>query len=98
VSGFEPLTCRLQEACSRAMGPLPAPMPHESATTATETLGFPGDPFHDPFQAAGLSATRIQEPGLRLLVQQGERCEAVAVVMDDAVAVVTPGPPDCLGV
>ena len=52
VSGFEPLTCRLQEACSRALCPLPAPMPHESATAAPITRGFPDGPFHDPFHAA----------------------------------------------
>ena len=40
VSGFEPLTCRLQEARSQAMGPLPAPMPHESATAALKTVRF----------------------------------------------------------
>jgi hypothetical protein len=52
VSGFEPLTVRLQEACSRASCPLPAPMPHESATAALKTVRFPGGPFHDPFHAA----------------------------------------------
>jgi hypothetical protein len=41
----------LQEACSQALGPLPAPMPHESAAAAPKTKGFPGDPFHDPFHA-----------------------------------------------
>jgi hypothetical protein len=51
VSGFEPLTCRLQEACSRAVWPLPAPMPHESATTAPRALGLSAPPFHDPFHA-----------------------------------------------
>ena len=24
-------------------------MPHESAAAAPKTMGFPGDPFHDPF-------------------------------------------------
>jgi hypothetical protein len=52
VSGFEPLTCRLQEACFRAWCPLPAPMPQEIAVAAPKTQGFPGDPFHDPFHAA----------------------------------------------
>ena len=55
VSGFEPLTVRLQEACSIALGPLPAPMPHESATTAHKTLGFSAAPFHDPFHACPLA-------------------------------------------
>ena len=50
---IEPLTCRLQEACSHALDPLPAPMPHESATTAPKTLGFSVHPFHDPFHACG---------------------------------------------
>jgi hypothetical protein len=54
VSGIEPLTCRLQEACSQALGPLPAPMPQQRATAALKTTRFPGDSFHDPFHAAGL--------------------------------------------
>ena len=29
-------------------------MPHESAADALKTRGFPGDPFHGPFHAAGL--------------------------------------------
>lgn len=32
----------LQEVRSRALGPLAAPMPHESATTAPKTKRFPG--------------------------------------------------------
>jgi len=64
VSGIEPLTCRLQEACSRALEPLPAPMPHESATDAPKTKGFPGDPFHDPFHAAGLSVPFVPVGGM----------------------------------
>jgi hypothetical protein len=43
------LTFSLQEACSRALYSLPAPMPHESAVTALKTLGFSAPPFHDPF-------------------------------------------------
>jgi hypothetical protein len=31
-------------------------MPRESALTAPKTLGFPVDPFHDPFHAAELRA------------------------------------------
>ena len=45
-------TCRLQEACSQALEPLPAPMPHESATAALKTVRFLGRPFHDSFLAA----------------------------------------------
>ena len=55
VSGFEPLTCRLHEACSQALGPLAAPMPHESATIAPRTLGLSAPPFHDPFHAGPLA-------------------------------------------
>ena len=55
VSGFEPLTCRLQEACPGAIRPLPAPMPYESALAAPKTRVFPGDPFHDPFHVAALA-------------------------------------------
>ena len=52
-------TFYLQEACSRALRPLPAPMPHESADAAPKTKGFPGDPFHDSFHAAGLKAASV---------------------------------------
>jgi hypothetical protein len=54
MSGFEPLACRLQEACSRALGPLPALMPHESAAAAPKTVGFSANSFHDPFHATPL--------------------------------------------
>jgi hypothetical protein len=60
VSGIEPLTCRLQEPCSRASGPLAATMPHEGAAAAPKTERIPGDPFHDPFHAAGLRAVPAQ--------------------------------------
>src|SRR5262249_21868592 len=50
VSGIEPLTCRLPEACSPALCPLPALMPHESATTALRTLRLSVPPLHDPFR------------------------------------------------
>ena len=46
------MTFRLQEACSQALGPLPASMPRESATTALKTVRFLGGPFHDSFYAA----------------------------------------------
>lgn len=42
-----------QGAWSRALRPLPAPMPHEGASAAAETKGFRSDLFHDPFHAAG---------------------------------------------
>jgi hypothetical protein len=44
----------LREARYRALRPLPAPMPHASATTALKTLGFPATPFHDPSLVAWL--------------------------------------------
>jgi hypothetical protein len=31
-------------------------MAHDTAIAAPETKGFPGDPFHDPFHAAGFRA------------------------------------------
>jgi hypothetical protein len=48
---------RLQEACSQALEPLPAPMSHESATIAPKTLGSSAPPFHDPFHACLLAQT-----------------------------------------
>jgi hypothetical protein len=57
VSGFEPLTVRLQEVRLQALGPLPAPMPHKSAITAPKTLGFLALPFHDPFHECRLEQT-----------------------------------------
>ena len=53
--GIEPQTYALREARCRALRPLPARMPHESAIAAPKTRGFPGDPFHDPFHGGGLS-------------------------------------------
>ena len=56
------LACRLQEARFQALGPLTAPMPHDSAVAAAKTKGFPGDPFH----AAGLkppSGYHSPQPG-----------------------------------
>ncbi len=38
-------------------------MPHESATDAPKTKGFPGDPFHNPFHAAGLSVPFVAVGG-----------------------------------
>ena len=74
VSGFEPLTCRLQEACSRALGPLPAPMPHENAPAAPKTLGFPAPPFHDPFHAPSSGY------GMRLCSKHGREHDGHAVL------------------
>ena len=61
VSGFEPLTVRLQEACPGAFRPLPARMPHESAIAAPKTREFPGDPFHASFHAPGIWPARDGE-------------------------------------
>jgi hypothetical protein len=44
-------------------------MQHESAAAAPKTRGFPGDPFHNPFHAAGLRATLAQR--LTLAVSAG---------------------------
>ena len=41
----------LREARSRALGSLPAPIPHESAAAAPKTLGFSAHSFHDSFHA-----------------------------------------------
>jgi hypothetical protein len=49
--GIEPMTYALREARYGALHPLPAPMPHASATTAPGTVGLRGRPFHDPFHA-----------------------------------------------
>ena len=81
VSGFEPLTCRLQEACSRALGPLPAPMPHGSAAAAPNTRAFPGDPFHDPFHGVGLTATNRAAATPFASVQGGCRGGNLALVL-----------------
>jgi deoxyribonuclease V len=53
VSGFEPLTCRLQEvrpaaACARA-----APMARVIALTAPIALGLPAAPVHEPVHGRG---------------------------------------------
>ena len=45
----KPASGALREARSRALRPLPAPMPHRSATAAPRTLGLSAPPFHDPF-------------------------------------------------
>ena len=75
VSGFEPLTCRLQEACPGAVRPLPAPMPYESALAAPKTRVFLGDPFHDPFHGGG----GLSAPRLPIRVWTGIRICAVTV-------------------
>jgi hypothetical protein len=77
VSGFEPLTVRLQEACCKASSPLPAPMPHESAAAAPKTQGFPGDPFHDPFHAAELRA--VNRTPVPLTVPSAARSRTVSL-------------------
>jgi hypothetical protein len=46
VSGFEPLTCRLQEVRLRAPCALAAPMARDIAPTALTALGLSGDPVH----------------------------------------------------
>jgi hypothetical protein len=58
VSGIEPLTCRLQEARSRAAHALAAPIARIMALTALAALGLSEDPFHEPFHARGLALRR----------------------------------------
>ena len=52
VSGFEPLTCRLQEVRPSAPCALPAQIAQLGARMALLTLDFSGGPFHDAFHAA----------------------------------------------
>jgi len=51
VSGFEPLTCRLQEVRPSAPRALPAPIAQPGARMALPALGSSGWPFHDAFHA-----------------------------------------------
>ena len=53
VSGFEPLTCRLQEVCSQAAHALAAPMTQAIALTAPTALGLFCASYHEPFHAHG---------------------------------------------
>jgi hypothetical protein len=52
VSGFEPLTCRLQEVRFVAICALTALMPHVIALMALAELGLPGGASHDSSHAA----------------------------------------------
>ena len=51
VSGFEPLTCRLQVVRLRAPYVLAAPMARLIALAALVALGLSSAPFHEPFHA-----------------------------------------------
>jgi hypothetical protein len=53
VSGFEPLTCRLQEVRPRAPSALAAAMARAIALTAHAALGLSDAPFHESFHADG---------------------------------------------
>ena len=53
LSGFEPLTCRLQEVCSQAAHALAAPMAQAIALTAPAALGLSGASSHETFHADG---------------------------------------------
>ena len=53
VSGFEPLTCRLQEVCSQAAHALAAPMAQSIALMAPTALGLFGASSHESFHADG---------------------------------------------
>ena len=57
VSGFEPLTCRLQEVWPTAPRALAAQIAQPGAGMALFTLDFSGWPFHAPFHATGLVET-----------------------------------------
>jgi hypothetical protein len=57
VSGFEPLTCRLQEVWPGALSALPAQIARLIAQLATDELGLFGRPFHEPFHATVLGRT-----------------------------------------
>jgi hypothetical protein len=58
VSGFEPLTCRLQEARFVAMYTLTALMAQVIALMALVELGFSGGSSHDSSHAAEQQLTR----------------------------------------
>jgi hypothetical protein len=62
LSSWRRPTYALREARYRALRPLPAPMPHASATTALKTLGFPATPFHDPVHDPSLVAWLCRGP------------------------------------
>ena len=53
VSGFEPLTCRLQEVRPRALCALAARMARVMALMAPAALGLSGAPVHEPVHAQG---------------------------------------------
>jgi hypothetical protein len=54
VSGFEPLTCRLQEVRPPAPCALAALTAHIIALTALAALGLSRAPFHETFHADGI--------------------------------------------
>jgi hypothetical protein len=58
VSGFEPLTCRLQEVRFVAICALTALMPHVIALMALAELGFSGGSSHDSSHAAKQQLSR----------------------------------------
>ena len=51
MSGFEPLTCRLQEVRPGALCVLAAPMTQGVALTAPAALGLPAASVHEPVHA-----------------------------------------------
>ena len=58
VSGFEPLTCRLQEVRPRTPGALAAPMTRVIALMALTALGLSGAPVHEPVHSRGPMSIR----------------------------------------
>ena len=56
VSGFEPLTCRLQEVRPHAPSVLTAQIARIIALMALAVLGLSGESFHEPFHASNSNA------------------------------------------
>jgi hypothetical protein len=71
VSGFEPLTCRLQELRPHAPYALAAPMTHVIALTALAALGLSRASSHEPSHADGRQRSMtVTERGDRYLLQR----------------------------
>ena len=60
MSGFEPLTCRLQEVRPDARCALAAPMTQLIALTAPTALGLLGAPVHEPGPRKALQVVTIR--------------------------------------
>ncbi len=62
VSGFEPLTCRLQEVRPGAPRALAAQIGRTMTLLPLAELELSGAPFHEPFHAKSARATRRRRP------------------------------------